>query len=54
MDRFGMLQTLILAGKYEREDMEMKISKYLSYGKLTQAEADYLISLMDAREIVTK
>ena len=45
-------KTLILAGNYERDDMEYKLSVYLKRGRLTQDEYDELIALMDARELV--
>lgn len=52
MNQYEMMKTLILAGRYEREDMEIKVAKYLKYNKITQEQADELIALMDAREII--
>lgn len=49
---FDMMKTLILANQYERNDMISKMDKYLKYGKITQAEYDELMSLMDANEVV--
>lgn len=45
-------QTLILAGKYDREDMEYKLKRYLDRNRITKAEYDELISMMDAQELV--
>lgn len=52
MNTYKTAKTLILAGNYEREDMEYKLSVYLKRGRLTQEEYDELIALMDARELV--
>lgn len=52
MNTYKTAKTLILAGNYEREDMEYKLSVYLKRGRLTQEEHDELIALMDARELV--
>ena len=45
-------QTLILAGKYDREDMEYKLKRYLDRNRITKAEYDELISMMAAQEVV--
>ena len=45
-------KTLILAGKYEREDMEYKLNRYKAAGRITVEEYEELIALMDARELV--
>lgn len=45
-------QTLILAGKYDREDMEYKLTRYLDKNRITKAEYDELIAMMDAQELV--
>lgn len=52
MNTYKTAKTLILAGNYERDDMEYKLSVYLKRGRLTQEEYDELIALMDARELV--
>ena len=48
---FEMAKTLILGGKYEREDMETKLKVYRDRGKITVAEYEELIALMDANEL---
>ena len=47
-----MMKILILNNNYDREDIEYKASKYLKGNRITQAEYDKLISLIDANEIV--
>lgn len=49
---YEMMKILILNNNYDREDIEYKASKYLKGNRITQAEYDELISLMDANEIV--
>ena len=44
-------QTLILAGKYDREDMEYKLTRYLDKNRITKTEYDELIAMMDAQEL---
>ena len=52
MTVFQQAQTLILAGKYDREDMEYKLTRYLDKNRITKIEYDVLIALMDAQELV--
>lgn len=52
MTVFQQAQTLILAGKYDRDDMEYKLTRYLDKKRITKAEYDELIALMDAQELV--
>ena len=52
MTVYQQAKTLILAGKYEREDMEYKLNRYKAAGRITVEEYDELIALMDARELV--
>lgn len=52
MTVFQQAQTLILAGKYERADMEYKLKRYLDKNRITKAEYDELIAMMDAQELV--
>lgn len=52
MTVFQQAQTLILAGKYDREDMEYKLKRYLDKNRITKAEYDELIAMMDAQELV--
>ena len=52
MTVYQQAKTLILAGKYEREDMEYKLTRYKAAGRITVEEYDELIALMDARELV--
>lgn len=52
MTVFQQAQTLILAGKYERADMEYKLTRYLDKNRITKAEYDELIAMMDAQELV--
>ena len=54
MPVYQQAKTLILAGKYEREDMEYKLGRYKTAGRITVEEYDELIALMDARELVTE
>lgn len=49
---YDMMKTLILADQYNREDMILKMDKYLQYNKITQDEYDELLALMDANEMV--
>lgn len=49
---YKQAQTLILAGKYERTDMEYKLARYLERNRITKAEYDELISMMDAQELM--
>ncbi len=49
---YKQAQTLILAGKYERTDMEYKLKRYLDKNRITKAEYDELISMMDAQELM--
>ena len=52
MTVFQQAQTLILAGKYDREDMEYKLKRYLDKNRITKTEYDELIAMMDAQELV--
>ena len=52
MTVYQQAKTLILAGKYEREDMEYKLNRYKAAGRITVEEYEELIALMDARELV--
>lgn len=52
MTVFQQAQTLILAGKYDREDMEYKLRRYKEGKRITQDEYDELIAMMDAQELV--
>lgn len=52
MTPYEMMYTLILADNYERADFEYKISVYVKRGRMTQEEADKLIAMMDAKELV--
>ncbi|BFK81498.1 hypothetical protein I3900191A7_16430 [Clostridium baratii] len=49
---FEMMKILILNNNYDKEDIEYKASRYLKGGRMTQAEYDEIISLMDANELV--
>lgn len=52
MNVYKIAKTLILAGEYEREDMEYKLSVHLKRNRITRDEYDELVALMDARELV--
>lgn len=52
MTVFQQAQTLILAGKYDREDMEYKLTRYLDKNRITKTEYDELIAMMDAQELI--
>lgn len=52
MTVYQQAKTLILAGKYERENMEYKLNRYKEAGRITVEEYEELIALMDARELV--
>lgn len=54
MTPYQMMYTLILADNYDRADFEYKISVYVRKGRMTQEEADKLIAMMDAKELVQK
>ncbi len=54
MTVFQQAQTLILAGKYERTDMEYKLKRYLDKNRITKTEYDELISMMDAQELMNQ
>ena len=49
---FEMMKILVLNNNYDREDIEYKASRYLQGKRMTQAEYDEIISLMDANELV--
>lgn len=54
MTPYNMAKKLILAGSYERADMEHKLSVYVSKKRMTEAQRQELIQLMDEKEgIVT-
>ena len=52
MTVYQQAKTLILAGEYEREDMEYKLNRYKAAGRIAVEEYEELIALMDARELV--
>ena len=52
MTVYQQAKTLILAGKYEREDMEYKLNRYKAAGRIAVEEYEELIALMDARDLV--
>ena len=52
MTPYEMMYTLILADNYERADFEYKISIYVKRGRMTQDEANKLMAMMDAKELV--
>ena len=52
MTVYQQAKTLILAGKYERENMEYKLNRYKEAGRIAVEEYEELIALMDARELV--
>ncbi len=51
MTVYQQAKILILAGKYEREDMEYKLNRYKEGKRITQDEYDELIAMMDAQEL---
>lgn len=53
MSPYTMMKKLILAGRYEKEDMEYKISVYLQRGRITEVEAQELRDLILANEIIS-
>lgn len=52
MTQYLMAKKLILAGYYDRDDMEYKLGRYASAGRITQAQYDELIALMAADDIM--
>lgn len=54
LSRYEQAKIMILGGAYVRETLERQLTTYLRRGYLTQAEYDELITLMDARELVTE
>lgn len=49
---YEMAKTLILGGKYDREDMEFKLGRYLKRGQITQEQHDELLALMEANDLM--
>lgn len=49
---YEMAKTLILGGKYDRADMEYKLSRYLERKQITQEQHDELLALMEANDLV--
>lgn len=49
---YEMAKTLILGGKYDREDMEFKLGRYLKRGQITQEQHDELLALMEANDMM--
>lgn len=47
---YEMAKTLILAGEYDKDDMEYKLGKYLERKRITEEE--YKEALMDAQELI--
>ena len=45
---YEMAKSLIELGKYEYEDMKRKLDSYLDKKRMTQAEYDELIAMMEA------
>lgn len=52
MTVYQQAKTLILAGKYDREDMEYKLGRYKDGKRITQDEYDELIALMNAHDLM--
>ena len=50
MTPYEMAKKLILAGNYDRADMEHKLDVYVSKKRMTEAERQELIQLMDEKE----
>lgn len=52
MTPYEMMKVVILANQHDREDYEYKINAYTKRGRMTQEQADELIALMDAQELL--
>lgn len=50
MTPYDMAKKLILAGNYERSDMERKLDVYVSKKRMTEVERQELIQLMNEAE----
>lgn len=53
LTKFEQAKIIIMSGDYDRVTLEGQLSKYLKRDIITQVEHDILISMMDAKEIVT-
>ena len=53
LSRFEQAKIMILGGVYNKETLTRQLDTYLKRGYLTQVEYDELISLMEAKELVT-
>ncbi|MGL5330745.1 MAG: hypothetical protein ACRDD7_15865 [Peptostreptococcaceae bacterium] len=52
MTPYEMMKVVILANQHDRADYEYKINAYTKRGRMTQEQADELIALMDAQELL--
>ena len=53
LTKFEQAQIMILGGAYNRVTLTRQLDRYLEKKVITQVEYDELISLMDAKELVT-
>lgn len=53
LSRFEQAKIMILGDAYNREILEKQLRRYLEKGQITQEEFDTLISMMDAKEMVS-
>lgn len=54
LSRFEQAKIMILGGAYNRTTLERQLKRYLEKGEIAQSEFDTLISMMDAKEMVTE
>lgn len=54
LSRFEQAKIMILGGSYNRETLERQLKTYKDRGVITKDEYDTLISMMDAKELVTE
>ena len=53
LSRYEQAKIMILGGAYDKETLTRQLTRYLEKKLITQSEYDELISLMEAKELVT-
>lgn len=53
LSRYEQAKIMILGGVYDKETLTKQLTRYLEKNLITKAEYDELISLMEAKELVT-
>lgn len=44
---YNLLKKMILRGEYDKEDLLNKMDTYMLFGRITQAQYDELVALME-------